>query len=143
MREIKFRGKRLDNGQWVYGSLLQSEIDVNQLSVKCEVHERFADDFSIKKYAVDPKTVGQWAGLKDKNGKEIYEGDIVTCKTKKGYHDIQWPHKGIVEYIGSCFTINVGRNIIDLDIDTYTPFYCNEDFEIIGNIHNNPELLNN
>ena len=64
-REIKFRGKRLDNGEWRYGSLIQWGED------KFTIHNL---DGSI---AVDPSTVGQYTGLKDVYGVEIYEGDIV------------------------------------------------------------------
>lgn len=91
-REIKFRGKRLCDGEWIYGDLQHNvdclkirewEIDVNQIP---------------KSYVVDENTIGQYTGLKDKNGKEIFEGDIV--------------------------------KFLDIGED-----------EIIGNIHDNPELL--
>jgi uncharacterized phage protein (TIGR01671 family) len=75
-RQIKFRGFSKEQNKWVYGSLLQSEIAANGYCL-CEIHERFADDFSIARCFVEPQSVGQWTGLRDRNGKEIYEGDVL------------------------------------------------------------------
>lgn len=78
MREILFKGKPvLYQSIWIEGSLLQSEIDVNKISVRCEIHERFADNFSITKHAVVPETVCEWIGKYDKNQKRIFENDLV------------------------------------------------------------------
>lgn len=116
MREIKFRGKRLDNGKWIYGSLVI-------LNGRCFI---FNDECRAE---VDPSTVGQYTGLKDKNGKEIYEGDILTDK----YESI-----GVVEWQNGGFVVNLG------DVDILQIADCFDDsyqMWTIGNIHDNPELL--
>lgn len=123
-RTIKFRGKRIDNGEWVYGDLLQpTEI--------CDIYE-IANCESIDgtRYEVIPDTTGQYTSLKDKNGKEIYEGDILKS--------IQWNDIYLVKYIGTAFYLcrkeNNGFNKI-------TTWNNREKSEVIGNIYDNPELL--
>ena len=141
MREILFRGKRLDDGEWVYGSFCMDALE--QFNGLCGV-DGFIRLYDKEKgkmqtYEVDRETVGQYTGLKDKNGKRIFEGDIIRTK----------------EY-GKC----IGRaNVKGFDIFSviYSPavfrierespprvfnFVGNgADYEIIGNIHDNPELL--
>ena len=123
-RTIKFRGKRLDNGEWVYGSLLQGENQCVIATVKGDsinVHECFE---------VDPTTVGQFIGLLDKNGKEIYEDDIVLSDDGK-VGQVQWFEEHLAFMIW-CVT------------DNKVYFAYENDFskiEVIGNVYENADLL--
>lgn len=132
MREIKFRGKRTDNGEWVYGyaaKFVHGLIPV--------ILEDTEDGIESRK--INPHTVGQFTGLSDYDGAEIFEGDIVKCSythpvdigSFDGPNEQEETVIGAVEYRNGCFFIGV-YDIGSFDID---------EMEIIGNIHDNPELL--
>ena len=124
MREILFRAKRKDNGEWVYGDLLQN--------IDCyKIREREKDITRIaKSYEVIPETVGQYTGLKDINGKKIFEGDIVTGLFN--YTDII----GHIVY-GSDATFFIERKgLYGIGLNNAEDW-----LEVIGNIHDNKELL--
>ena len=134
MREILFRGK-MDNGEWVYGSFCMDALE--QFNGLCGVDGfiRLYDKAKgkMQTYEVDRETVGQYTGLKDKDGKRIFEGDILLLD------DI----KGIVNYGTGCFCVNLSGQdylyrsnpAIDIVLNGYPGL------EIIGNIHDNPEML--
>ena len=121
MREIKFRGKRIDNGEWVQGYYL-----FNPFFNRAEIFS-FDNERSYV-YEVDPATVGQYTGLKDKNGKEICEGDIVTFNN----NNFKVVYKQDRYYIGWVAT-DEGENC-------YIHIWY-DDIEVLGNIYDNPEML--
>lgn len=132
---FKFRGIRLDNGQWCDGSYLylqnapQYKWNGDKTLTKEDVH--YIIDENDVNYGVDPETVGQCTGLKDKNGKLIYESDVVMWNNKK--HLVQWNKH-------MCSFILQTSNYDETDV---LEFYMTDvqDLEIIGNIYTNPELL--
>ena len=117
MREILFRGKRIDNGEWVSGTMYRIAIDLNPFIM--------VEDKRGCSYEVDEETVGQYTGLKDKNGKMIFEGDIV--KADNGHISEVTFHFGAFCCYCQCHDTH---NTLWSDILT-----------VIGNIHDNPELL--
>lgn len=137
MREILFRGKRLDNGEWVFGGALhQTDYYGENVDSWYIIDGTCTNDYDIGySYAVCPSTVCQYTGLKDKHGKKIFEGDILGSRYDKLYPDdvsievVQWFRNG--------WYIRQGKNLPDaLDEYGVLPYS-----EVIGNIHDNLVLL--
>lgn len=133
MRDIKFRGKTvLKPKRWVYGSLVKITHSAKMGDV-CDIFED-NEDASYDNAPVLSYTVGQFTGLRDKNGKDIYEGDIV--------HLDAWnPYAMQIAYIEGAFCLadKDGEFLGDI---YYIHHAGVEQCTIIGNIHDNPELLN-
>jgi uncharacterized phage protein (TIGR01671 family) len=133
MREIKFRGKNYEN-KWKYGDLVQEKWGQGK-AIMIKKDKRA--------WSVLEDTVGQYTGLHDKNGKEIYEGDIVLYEDwemcYEGGGNDSFINKGIIEYCNSncCFNVTE-RQTTDLQDVLYEG---NEDLEVIGNIYDDPNLL--
>ncbi len=126
-REILFRGKRVDNGEWVEGSLIGNDVIVGKI-VEFE-EDYFCTEFW---YKVDPETVGQFTMRYDKNKNRIFEGCLVV---NKNMHGKKWvvEYRTDSEYVGF-----VLKEIVANGISIFTSW---NDIEIIGNIYDNPELL--
>ena len=119
MREILFRGKKIDNDEWTYGFYFEHSIDGQKYSyIK---YQTFDEGFVTNEVVAD--TVGQFTGLCDKNGRKIFEGDIVES-----------PHgtQGVVEWQNAecAFLVNIGDDWQTMDDCTY---------EVVGNIYDNKE----
>ena len=133
MREILFRGKRVKNNEWVYGSFLKQageRISKDEVApIECWIYGMRGETA-----LVDPETVGQYTGLTDKNGTKIFEGDVVMKRT---YHKKK-PCE-VVFGVG-CFHCGWGGGSSTKD----HPYLLNDkQIEVIGNIYDNPELLKN
>lgn len=152
MREILFRGKRLDNGEWVEGSLLKVTLNGDTFYLIFGDNFRFfGDDVEALSHAiVDPSTVGQYTGLNDKNGKKIFEGDIVKADNGE-QSSISVVKFG--EYYPEMFYYMLDMFMLGVPHLNANGFYAvstkHEDmilfksryFEVIGNVHDNLELI--
>jgi len=136
-REILFRGKRTDNGEWTYGNLIGDDAIVGEMAY-------FDDDYFITTfwYKVNPETVGQFTGITDKNGIKVFEGDIVSISYSRAFFEKQIPSTiGVVRYL-DCLPRFMIMGGVEPNCVAISSF-CNtgEEWEVIGNIYDNPELL--
>ena len=143
MREILFRGKRVDNGEWVYGDLAHSTRSANgrKPHISWIVDGYFSNGgwlTPLTRHAVIDKTVGEYTDFKDRNGNEIFEGDILAIDNsclvlayKLVY--VIWS-QGMWAIYPTTYDLRVRPIALDL-------YYYNNDSRIIGNIYDNPELL--
>ena len=122
-REPLFKAKRVDNGAWVEGSLIGNDVIVGKI-VEFE-EDYFCTEFW---YKVDPETVGQFTGMTDKKGKKLFEGDVYSMGEKNILYVVIFDKS---QFIGK----QVGnRSLAGLE-------YWKSDIEIVGSVHDNPELL--
>ena len=140
MREILFRGKRIDNGEWVYGSYVAytepvSLVQKHAITNGCVAYDDRYGKMDWRHCVVDPATIGQFTGLTDKNGKRIFEGDIVGCWSEGVYAQgaVQQRKDGLwIIYPAWQKHIMWGLR----------PDDCfRTGVEAIGNIHDNPEMV--
>ena len=133
MRDILFRGKRTDNGEWVYEDLWCNPYGKRVVCIASPIN----DQGTTGGNEVDPETVGQFIGLYDKNSNKIFEGDII--RTKKygkvtGHVNVNDYDTFQVVYEPAVFRLvnsTRGFNLVGQSID----------WEVIGNIYDNPELM--
>ena len=133
MRTIKFRGKRLDKNEWVYGSLLSTDTE------KTFIRETSWSENGYMMFAVYPETVGQFIELHDKDGNEIYEGDIY--EVNASVRQINFYYGAFCAGLSSLGYAPVAWK----SEEEYDELLEDEDFlseiVIVGNIHDNPELI--
>ena len=122
MREILFRGKSTKNNKWAYGYYVYDAILKEHLILWNEDNE-YADRGEY----IDLKTLGQYTGLKDKNGKKIFEGDILAYQKDDNSNNyiVKWKESG--------------SQFVAMNDINFTPTWVWEKLEIIGNIHDNKE----
>lgn len=131
MREILFRGKRKDNEEWVYGDLWCNPYGKRVVCIVSPINNQGTTGGN----EVDTETVGQYTGLKDKNGTKIFEGDIlelINNDEDKSYYNVVWSTEDCRFKIRE---INLGEFFDDCDS------WVHENMSVVGNIYDNPELL--
>lgn len=128
MREILFRGKRSDNGKWITGDLWHNPYGKNGLAIVSPINNQG----TIGGNNVIPETVGQSTGMTDKNGVKIFEGDITRGKSKSVYV-VKYSHHIAGFMTEGTGVLSSSRPCMNYGTMNY--------YEVIGNIHDNPDLM--
>ena len=137
-REIEFRGKRRDNREWIYGFYSNTKGETGRFHY-------IKDDKSIIR--VDPETVGQYVGEKDKDGNRIFEGDVVECVSWNEYFSdpttgkVMEPFRRKMEVVFMAGGFKLVEHLPQPCKDNVWNMIVEGDLTVIGNIHDNPELL--
>lgn len=143
MRDILFHGKRVDNGEWVEGFYVHLLDGKGRESHR--IYTGYAEtdcgDFYPDWYEVDPDTVGQYTGLTDKNGKRIFEGYVGRYRQTDGAKRNGAPILCIGKVVYNTETASYAVDSRDEAGCKYFDYFPIKDFEVIGNIHDNPDLL--
>ena len=130
-----FRGKRIDNGEWIVGSLIVDKHQHIETGEQIEIIGIYPSEYKDFSKRIDPSTICQCTGLKDKNGKLIFENDILS-----GHIDVEFPEdetrKRVVWHENGWCTNEPGCDYYE-ELDDFD----SENFEVIGNMIDNPELL--
>ena len=138
-RKIKFRGKSIDNRTFIYGDLVKYEngdaaiFEERMTEYGCEATQ------ICRRTKVNPDTIGQFTGLKDKNGRDIYEGDILMCIGKRENNKGRKYYRKVIFRNGSFCMIDPDH-IFENSLYNHV---INDVFnwEVVGNIYDNPELI--
>lgn len=149
MRDIKFRGKEIDTGKWVFGFYLEQ--DICNMGSKNTKRDLLIKDAGVivqnskcnSGTVIDKNTIGQYTGLKDENGKEIYEGDIIEFSYDMFIGNFNtFIAKGKVIFEEGAFYVEVFENERTTKDEAYLLYSINLDtIELMGNIYDNLELL--
>lgn len=150
MREILFRGKQTDGGAWVEGYVVETTVfGVNRCRNAIVIYKKPEKIFDSDWWEVNPETIGQYTGLIDRNGKKVFEGDIISSKgkvygkTEKFLYVIKYgqyiPKTYCREIYQECETIGFygeSKGQQQVQLGNYP-----QKIEVIGNVYDNPELL--
>lgn len=144
MRDIICRGKDIKTGAWIEGAYYEHDTvkvcfveddPKTEFFIVCDGFCDWGLEPPITLKSVDPETIGQYTGLTDKNYKRIFEGDIL----KNAACWLQFPQNAVVAFKNGSFGFTWERGSVEV-FDAF-PSVCNMEYEVIGNIHDNPELL--